>query len=413
MHVQNGVPQWTDALSHMPDGGLVLSVSDGGTLVEAKHANPKLITAYRHFFADQQFSGDYPTAVEIARHNFETFIDRTYLEQYMPFVDLVLEYNEYYDQGMALNDPAALQEKYITAKAHANVWNEEYRGRVVHSDDGGEGLIPASCKLVIGNSPVGNDIPKQFAELAISTDNVLGYHPYQRASVTQWPGIVRDPGCWQYHSGRWHFQEQAWGLKPLWCFTETMPYMGSAEGWRHASVLAGNQALLVDIFRRWLLDVAQTPAYLEGRILGPGAWFTVGGGGSWFDYLLEAPQLIALADAARELWHPGTGEDDMLTAQTKAEVKVHADAIKVNADGILALLNKWWLGKPVPFVVLAKAQPLTTYKSPGGPVAVVIPNATWDINVTAVSGDYFLVSDPPGTDKDLYVKAADVKLKGT
>ncbi len=388
MHIQSGVPNWTTALPHMPDGGLVLGVDNGDALVAAKHANPKLITALRHFVPDQQFPDTYAAAADSARHYFASFIDGTYLDRYLPYVDLIVEFNEYYDQGMAANDPDVLALRLLHATAFAHVWNDEWRGKVV----------PASVRLVIGNSPVGNDIPVAFAKLAISTDNVLGYHPYQHASLVQWPTTLRDPGDWRYHSGRWHFQEQAWGLKPRWCFTETMPYMGSSEGWRHAICLQARQDLLVQVFRGWLSDVATTPAYREGRILGTGAWFTIGG--NWYDYLLEAPQLVALADAAHELWHPGTGETIDMDAQNKLAIAGHA-------NDILALC--WLDGKTVPFDIPSVNRPLQFYHQDGSPfVPAKILTVTWVMKVTAISGAMLQVLDREGTDNDLWVRARDV-----
>lgn len=390
MHLQAGNPGWTDALPHLPDGGLVLAVDNGGMLLEAKRANARLITAYRHYFDVQEFSGNYDAAVGIWRHNFSTFIDGTYLAQYAPFVDLVLEYNEYFDQGMATNDPAEIAIRLTTATAAANVWNDEYRGKAG---------IPSETRLVIGNSPVGNNIPVGFARLAISTDNVLGYHPYQRASVTMWPAEVRDPGDWQYHSGRWAFMEQAWGLRPRWAFTETMPYMGSAEGWRHPTVLNGNAQLLADIFRLWLLDVAQTPAYKQGRIYGPGAWFTIGGGEAWKYYDLERAQLIALADVARELWHPGVYDMD---AQLRAEIGGHA-------QDILDLL--YWDSQPIPFVIPAQNKTLTFYTQAGQPLVPPVSRyVSWPMNVNAKSGVMLQVLDKPGTASDWWVRMADLTV---
>lgn len=308
MHYQETVPDHLEAVKRLPKGGLVLSVDNFDTLREAKGVNPGIITAARHY-SDQRFSDDYPVAVEIARAYFGSFVsNRTYLEQHAPFVDLVLDFNEYYDTGMALNDPEVLKARITTATAMANVWNDEYRGRRVRASDGGEGLIPASCRLVIGNGPVGNDTPEAIARLAIATHNVIGYHPYLHCSVRIFPDTIRDPGCWRYHSGRWHFQEQAWGLSPDWCFTEGMPYMSDAQGWRNWLCLAGDALLLRQMYRLWLEDLATTPAFKQNRIIGwTGAWFTIGGGGQFGDYLLEAPQLIALADTAAAFGpRPGT-----------------------------------------------------------------------------------------------------------
>jgi len=301
----------------------VLAIDNGDALLEAKKANPKLITALRHFVEGQPFGNDYAECAWDARRYFGSFIDGTYYERYRDSVDLILEFNEYYDQGMGINDPDVMALRLVHATAFANVWNDEWRGKIV----------PAGVRLVVGNSPVGNDIPIAFAKLAIATDNMLGYHPYIRASVRIWPDTIRDPGDWRWHSGRWNFMEQDWGLRPKWCFTEYAPYMGSTEGWHHWSVLAGDQALLFQLHRAWHLDMQGTDAYKQGRVVGP-AWFTIGS--NWWEYLLETPQLVEMAKIAGELWHPGQ-EIPMPTVDEAA--KINAAITKLDeAKAILAPL---------------------------------------------------------------------------
>lgn len=57
--------------------------------------------------------------------------------------------------------------------------------------------------------------------------------------------------------------------------------------------------------RIWIRDVAQTPAYQEGRIKGF-ALFTTGGGARWAGFETSQPELNELADMIRIEWHPGT-----------------------------------------------------------------------------------------------------------
>lgn len=53
--------------------------------------------------------------------------------------------------------------------------------------------------------------------------------------------------------------------------------------------------------------MAQTPAYKEGRILGPGAWFTSSRlDDQWDYYRLWDSELIPLAEECAKVWKPGT-----------------------------------------------------------------------------------------------------------
>lgn len=398
MHFATGIPNWPSALLAMPDGALVKSVSDPSLLREAKQRwaaagrDPKrLFTDYRHYFGDQQFGRDLPEAKAIWRRNFATFIDGTYLRQYAAFVDGVEEYNEYTDDGMRDNDPATYALRIINAQAAAHVWNDEYRGRVVHSADGGQGLIPAGCRLIIGNNPVGNDTPREFMALALATDNIVGVHPY-----TKYHNGVRDPQDFRFHSGRPFFNEQAYGLAPVYAMTESSPYFDAGNGWRAPVCIGGSVEALVTAMRLWVRDLATTAAYQQGRILGPGAWFTSGGQG-WEMYQLETPQLLAIANMLRGEWVQRELDMD---AATKAEIKKHTQAINDLVDG------KWWATTPLPYTVLAVADPLTTYNAPNGTVHDVRPHVTYDLHVSAVSGDWLQVAPTP-----LWVKAQDVKLK--
>lgn len=323
MHVQAGVPGMMDAVALLPPGGMVLAIDDGGVLVDAKRINPGVTTALRHFVAGQEFGQTEAERYAIARGYFRSFIDGTYFEKYAHVVDLVLEYNEYTDEGMLANDPDVYTSHFQQAVAMANVWNDEYRPRLV-------------SRLVLCNGPVGNSIDRRFAELAVATDNVLGYHPYIRASVRIWPATIHDPGDWRYHSGRWHFMEQSWGLYPDWAFTEMMPYQGSTEGWRHWACLDGDRGLLLGEYQYWLAHLAETPAFQRGRILGwTGAWFSVGG--NWWDYLLETTELIPLAAAAHASPWPGPRTPPMPDAQKAiTDALAQLEQVKQTLQGGLA-----------------------------------------------------------------------------
>lgn len=408
MHIQSGVPGWPDALRAMPDGYLVKAF-DPSVLREARQVwaaagrNPaKLYTDYRHYDFIYPFDRHYSweELKHIWRTNFRRFIDRTYLEQYTAYVDMVEELNEYYDTRMA-HDPAILAPFLNNARAAVAIWNEEYRGKTVTSADGGRGEIPASCKLVIGNSPVGNDIAREFYQLAISSDNILGIHPYSK-----WHNSVRDPQDFRYHSGRPFFHESEYGLKPVYANTECGPYFDAAQGWRAGVCMGGNQDLLVSGMRAWIRDVATTAAYRDGRILGPGAFFTSGGGDQWRLYELETPQLLALAGMLRDEWHPGTGDDmPPLDDVSRARIKVLAQEIIHIAEG------KWWLTLPLPFTIPAVNRDVTMYHADGSPfVPAKVLRVTWAMTVTAVAGDLLLVHNPDGTAGDLWVRGADLPV---
>jgi len=314
MHLQGGVPGWKNPLVKMPAGALVKSVSDPSILVEAVNAwinagkaKADLWTDFRyHDFEYPNFDSNpsWDELIALWRRNFRKFVDATYLSNYAYFIRLVEELNEYTDSRMVKGhpdyEPALLGPRLLSAQAAAWVWNNEYRGRLVQVD-GVSVVIPADCRLVLCNSPMGNDIPKEFFVLAVQEDCVLGVHPY-----TKWVNGQRDPGDWRWLGGRWYFNEQEYGIKPTYAFTECSPCDGStSNGWRSGSVMGGSEALLVEGMRAWWSDIISTDAYKEGRILGPGAWFTSkipDKDEKWQYFLLWEQQLSLLADAAREIW---------------------------------------------------------------------------------------------------------------
>lgn len=329
MHFQSGVSAWPTALVKMPDGALCKSVDNPGLLREAKQAwatagrDPaKLFTLYRHHNVSTA-EGDWQAALAHWRRMFARWVDRTYLEQYAPFVDYVSEANEYSATSTWTN-PADKAKVLQNVRAAVTVWNGEYRGKVVHSADGGQGLIPAHCRLALLAGPVGNDIPREIYQLAVSEDSPIDYHAYCHCFNGQ-----RSPFDWVDHSGRVFRHEQEYGIKPRYIFGESSPYLGVFEGWRHPQVLRGELPKLVAVMRAWVRDMQQTPAYREGRIIGPGAWFTSGGGPTWQWYALETPELSALADMLRDEWKPGETPVD---EPVKTQVKWHALYIYDLAD---------------------------------------------------------------------------------
>jgi hypothetical protein len=308
MHFQTSVSNWDQALLRMPDWVLVKSVNDGSLLVDAYQKwtaagrDPsRLFLDYRHHDLDYTFSTNWDLMVAKWRMNFSRFIDGTYLEKYAPYIKLIEELNEYTDTRM-VTDKELLAPRLASARAAVWVWNNEYRGRTLTIDNK-TGTIPDSARLVVCNSPVGNDIPIEFYELCRDEDAVLGVRTY-----TKWLDKQRDSGDFRWHSGRPFFNEQEYGIKVDYVLGETGPYNGSTlGGWRHSSCMGADRGLLIEGMRDWIRDMASTAAYQEGRILGPGAWFTSSTlGDQWGEYRLWDTELKPLADMCAVEWKPGT-----------------------------------------------------------------------------------------------------------
>jgi hypothetical protein len=211
MHMQTTVQNWDKALVKMPDYALLKAVGDPAILIDGRN---KWIAAGRdpdklfldHRYADfyyPDFDGaDRDKTLEeyktIWRANFAKTIDATYYTKYAPYIRLIEELNEYTDSRM-ITDKALLAPRLRSAQAAVIVWNTEYRGR---------NGIPDDARLVVCNSPVGNDIPIEYFRLCRDEDAVLGVRTY-----THWVNKVRDMGDFRYHSGRPFFNEQEYGIK--------------------------------------------------------------------------------------------------------------------------------------------------------------------------------------------------------
>lgn len=258
--------------------------------------------------------------------------------------------NEHTDTRM-VTDKALLRNHLLAEQAAVDVWNSTYRGRVVHSSDGGEGLIPADCRLVIVNGPVGNDIPKEFFTLAIESDSWLGYHNY-----SFYPGGARPPDEWQFHSGRWQVNEQDYGLRPAWAFTEGGPYLDTGRGWRSPDVFNADIHRLTDSLGILARETSATEAAQQGRVVGPTALFTCG---PWEWYRYTGEDLEACAVVFKNDWKPGSAP------MNNAIVKQHAQAIIYHADDV------WWLRQPPPFKAAAPNKVVTFRHADG---TVITPN---------------------------------------
>lgn len=367
MHLQDTVPNWLTALVEMPDYALLKAFSpsvlrDGKRAWAAAGRDPaRLITCLRHFDIQSAPAGTWESVQAHWRVMFARFVDATYLTEYQTFVDVVSEANEY-TASSTWQDPVDKARALMSARGAAVVWNREYRGK----------RVPASTRLCLLSGPVSNAIPREVFELALTEDCPLDYHAY-----TRWQDGRRFVADWPDDSGRWHVMETAYGLKPDWLFGECGPYIDAAGGWRRADVLDGSLPLLLEAMRQWWADVAATPAYREGRILGPGAWFTTGNAG-WPYYRLDTEQLLPLARLARQVWKPGVKDMD---EATKAAIRVHAQAI-------LDLVN----APPVLFRV--QVRPTVTLNIRSGPAATFTdigdlqPNAIASVYAVAANGWY-------------------------
>lgn len=402
MHLQSTVPHWTDALPHLPPGGIVRALGSPSWLVQVKQARPDVHTSYRYFIGDGQTAeGTWDECKEHWRRIYRRWVDKTYLEQYAPYVDMVAEANEYAatTTWQSAHDTNRVMQSLAAAVV---VWNNEYRGRWVSSADGGHGFIPATTRLCLLAQPVSNDVPPAVMRLALDTDNVIDYRAYAKCV-----NGARVPECWREHSGRWHFMEQEAGLKPLWMFGECGPYFHTIEGWRHALCLGGDVSKLEQVMRAFFRDVAQTAAFKEGRLLGShGCWYSTGDpGGTWKEYELDASHLVSLAKIAREELTP---KEAVVTPEEKAQVVFHlVEALKILDPGALA--PAWWQ-KATPFQFTAQPNPaLKLYRADKATVSRVLDYKGWSVNVTAVDpAGWLKVIDLAGDASDEWLRASDV-----
>lgn len=412
MHLQLRNPGWLDAAMLLPDNSLIKSVHDAAPLREAKQKwislgrNPrKLVTLYRHFELDPPpTSATWLQAVEHWKQNFAKFIDKTWLEQYSQYVDLIEDCNEYTAVSTWVDDPDHGRSKLLSMEAAAWVWNNLYRGKQITTADGGTGIIPDTCKFTLMCGPVSNWFPREVFELSVKYDAPINYHAYTRClnNLRFWNDFHDD-------SGLWNNLESGYGIYPEWVFGEVMPYKSSSEGWRHSTVLDANQNLLVEINRAVQRDLYQTRAFRENRILGFGsfgAWFTVGGGVQWQYYELETEQLFALANMYKEEYLEP--EDDMASVIPNLEDRAK---VKELMRQINNLVDPWWANRIVPFALPAQNRNIQIYKEVSGVFNPHdIRNITYVMNVVEVRGDFLKVYDTTGTISDLWVKAQDIMV---
>ena len=338
IHLQKPTPGWREALTLLPPGSVLLAVDqvqeswglasltktkdpdaygkgfdlaqiNPGLLakVEAKQRDVRhsqIIQASRvkeltggnvkfalrhHYDYGQQNDGTWLQKKQRSHDFFATFIDGTFY-QYAEHVDYILGFNEYFADSQGAAERAAWVSQ---AAAHVAVW-KEYQAATPRY---------AHIKIVIANTAVGNNIPLGIAHLYRDNPEtvVVGYHPYSK-----YYNGVRDPGDFEYFSGRWAHNEAAWGIPVEWMFTEAGPFESAVTGWRSSVCLGQSNSIprYVAAVRDWLYDVSFTHAYNEGRLNGF-ALFTTGGPG-WATYETGQPELNELARMTAEVYKPGT-----------------------------------------------------------------------------------------------------------
>lgn len=341
IHLQMPVTDWPQALDRLPPGTTIKSVDRGDLLVETRAHLPSAFTVLRHWNDNYAWTTDWETAKVLAREWFDSFIDGTFKDHYAPFVSAVSERNEYSSHVLPYGE---LIMRILWAQAASTVWATEYRtqSELEH------------IRLILMDNAVGNDLPREVAVTAIDNGDLLGYHPYiavyapgGRSSGSEFemrqyartnfreldmPYIIPDgylkagaygieserrsgepsPNEWEWASGRWHFMEQAWGLKPDWILTEAGPVRDASgtgwlqpnDGWRHNDVCNADIDKLLVLMDYWLDNIKTTPAYQEGRLYGYHL-FTTGGGDTWDLFEFKQPELNDLADWHKNNWKPG------------------------------------------------------------------------------------------------------------
>jgi murein DD-endopeptidase MepM/ murein hydrolase activator NlpD len=286
-HFQSGVNKWLEAVNLLPNGFCIKAVDQVQMLSEAKAAKPGIKTDLRHWYDNNYvFGGTLAENKSRARAFYNSFIDNTFLA-HAHNVDYIEELNEY---NASSHTGQELADRVRWAQAAAEVWNFEYRNdsRLSH------------IRLVMCNIAVGNDLHVDFAQIAASTNSILGLHPYDH-----WINGVRDPGSWQYYAGRWNTmdaQYRAAGYTIQWMFTEAGPFSSAVDGWKHPNVHNGD----IEKYKqsvKWFIDQCKTThAYQTGRILGFHL-FTSGGGSQWNKFETAGDDLVKVCQVIGANWN--------------------------------------------------------------------------------------------------------------
>jgi len=348
MYFQDTAADWPQWVAKLPNNFSIIAVDRGDILKEARQHNPGVFTILRHWNDNYQWTNDWQTAKQLARDWFNSFIDQTFKEQYAPYVMAVTERNEYDSHVLP---PAERVMRILWMQAVSQVWNTEYKNQLQQYRPG---LPP--IQLVLGENAVGNDLPREAAVAAIDSGDLLGYHgylavygpvtiatsgivtfdnnipfeptyranfregnlPYRvpdapMTALNEAVGGQPSPNEFEWASGRWHYMEQAWGLKPTWVFGEFGPIRDASgtgwlqpnDGWRHPGVCGSDVNALIGLLNYWLNNTKTTPAYQEGRIRGFHL-FTTPGNAPWQMFKFQQPEMNTIADWVKANWKPGT-----------------------------------------------------------------------------------------------------------
>ena len=322
IHAQETVPGWDECIPRLPDKVLIKTVDRGDMLRTAKQIRPGCITLLRHHYDDNQTYdfASYATKLDRAKNYFDSFLDGTFYEQYKNYVDIIGLWNEVWAESQTAAEKA---DRIEQERAFLEVFNRDHKGR-----------LPAHVRLQLSSAAVGNSQPIEMYRLSRDTGHYLGYHPY-----TWWGDIDGDgdyeraANDWTDLSGLCFEDERRYGVKAFYCLDEGGPFESAVTGWRSSKCLGNDIGRYVTAIRELILDIAETPAYKEGRVVGPVALFTTGRTQPiWGSFWTEQPELNALADMFRTEWEPGTATPPTQTLNAALIAKsLELQCISLNA----------------------------------------------------------------------------------
>jgi len=290
IHFQRPINEWDKAIGSFPSGVWHKVVGDQFMCRDIKHHNPGAKVVFRHLTQEDQSPLDTLAAnKEKARRFFAQFIDGTFWNQKLYLgMDAIEEWNEHI---IAHPDPAERKRFLLWVEAVNQVWTDEYRStpELAH--------IP----LVSCNTPVGNDIPVEYAAIVAAHDGIMSYHGY-----THHINGSLDPGDWEWHSGRWarlDVEFRRHNIYVKWLSTEAGPYAGVYEGWRHPTVLAGDFDRYLAVVRYQIENIRAWNIAYDNRFLGA-QLFTVGRTGKWDYYELDSDHIRRIGEVVASYDYP-------------------------------------------------------------------------------------------------------------
>lgn len=342
LHIQDAPQGWEPTLFALRGRVLLKGVNQPGLLaatmtkwLAAGRAASDLVCYHRDFNWDTIPRGtSWAGAVAWCQAQFARSIDKSYLQSYAWAIKLVGEANEY-TATTTWQEPDASAWALLNMQAASYVWNTFYRGRTVRSADGGEGLIPADCRLALCAGPVSNDIAPDVMRLAIADDQVVDYHAYRRYEKGQLSQYDQHDD-----SMRWDRMEQEAGLKPRWVFGEGGPYSDVTKaGWRSPSCLGADLGLLEQAAASHQAQIQGSAAWAEGRLVAPNsnvAYFTCSSDQTWKTFRHDAASLAAVSRGLLSAYQPAPQEDPIMTVIVDPTQKARALAITAELRRMIA-----------------------------------------------------------------------------